>query len=313
VIVLTAADGRARLDAVLRRRLPQLSRRAVQAAIAAGVVRVNGRRARKGRAVGPGDRIDVGPLDREGPPRPEIDIPILFVDATLIALDKPPGLPATARVLSRRASVAGFLLACYPELAHVAPSPFEAGLVHRLDTETSGVLLVARTAEAWRALRAQFRHRAVTKDYVALVHGRLAAAQRLCHRLSHDPRAADRMAVVTPVQARRLRRSRPSWLAEATLTPITSTGDTTLVRLRLHTGVTHQLRVQLAAAGHPIVGDARYGEAPRPDLPPRHLLHATRITVRHPTEARLQTVRSRLPTDFTAALARLGYRRPAPG
>jgi 23S rRNA pseudouridine1911/1915/1917 synthase len=301
LLLVDAAEDRPRLDAFLRRHLTGVSRREIQVAIARGLVTVNGRRAAKGDRVGPGDRVDATAVLALPPSAPaQLDIPTLYFDAEILALAKPAGIASTARRIGGRASVAGYLLHRMPELAAVAPSPLDAGLVHRLDTETSGVLLAARTAEAWRALREQFRRRAVDKEYVAVVRGCLRESRTLTHDLGHDRRRPGAMRVATRGS------SLHTWAAAATVVPVAWTSHATRVRVRLHTGVTHQIRVQLAAIGHPILGDRLY-EAPACHSPDRLLLHASRLRVVHPTSGMRVDLRAPLPQDFTAALEQLGF------
>jgi len=304
-LCVDAAEGTLRLDTFLRRHLVAVSRREIQLAVARGLVRVNGRRSTKGRRVRPGDRIEASALlAPPAAPPGELEIPLLHEDTLLLALAKPAGMPSTARRIGGRPSVASYLLHRMPELATVAPSPLDAGLVHRLDTETSGVLLVARTPEAWAALREQFRLRTVAKEYVAVVRGRLRGARTLTDHLGHDPRRPGSMRIVGHGTARR------RWHAVSTIVPVASTRNATRLRIRLVTGVTHQLRVQLAAIGHPILGDGRYdGAAPIPAPCSRPLLHASRLRVRHPGSGAALEIDAPLPPDFAAALERLGFAR----
>lgn len=307
-----AADRIQRLDAALRSRFPDLSRREIHLAIATGVVRVNGRRARKGDRVGLSDDIAVGPLlDPPAIPR-GIPVPILHIDRHVIAIDKPPGVPSTARRLTRVGSIAGFLLRRFPDLAAAGRSPLEAGLVHRLDTGTSGVLLAARSPEGWANLRRQFARRRVEKQYLALVHGRLAGARDLRHALAHDPRNRARMTISPRPAPRRRRGPSRSWTAEARVVAIESATGMTLVAVTLFTGVTHQIRAQLAAIGHPVAGDIAYG-APAGDEPgiPRPLLHAASLSFDHPHDARRCTLSSMPPRDFAHVLARVGIKENA--
>jgi len=276
----------------------------VQRALGQGLITVNGARAAKGRQLRPGDRVDVRALLAAPPlPPPDVVVPVLYVDATLVAVSKPAGVPSVARRIGGRPSVASHLLERMPDLAGAAPTALDAGLVHRLDTGTSGVLLAARTPEAWRRLRGQFRRRTVEKVYVAVVRGRLAVACTLAHDLEHAPRTPGRMRVAAEPTDRR------SWRAVARLVPFAWAERATCVRVELHTGVTHQIRVQLAAIGHPIVGDDLYGSPAPPDLPPRPLLHAKRLRIVHPvTEAPLR-IAAPVPAEFRAALAALGFSR----
>lgn len=314
VFSLTEADRPARLDAVLRARLPGTSRREIGHAIAIGTVTVNGRPGRKGQPVGPGDRIDVGALADHPPVPVALLVPTLYADSTLMAVDKPAGIPAVARRLTGRPSVAGYLLRHAPELAHVGASALEAGLVHRLDTGTSGVLLLARSQPAWRALRSQFRRRAVRKEYLAIVQGSLRISHDLAHDLAHDPGMPGRMVVVTSPPARTPHRREPRvWHALARATPLEIAKTASLVRVELATGVTHQIRTQLAAIGHPVVGDALYGGATVAGLPAdRYLLHAAAICVIHPATQKPLVVRSPVPQDFRDALRRFGFKQRPP-
>jgi 23S rRNA pseudouridine1911/1915/1917 synthase len=303
----SAADGSVRLDAALRSRFPHLSRRDIRLAIASGMVRVNGRRARKGDRVRASDDIAVGELLETPPPPRGMPVPLLHADAALIVIDKPPCLPTAARRLSDQPSVAGFLLHRFPDLAAVGHGSLEAGLVHRLDTGTSGVLLVARSPQAWATLRAQFRHRTIEKEYVALVAGRLRGARELVHDLTHDRRLAGRMTVARNDSGRQERPARRRWPARALVTPLAEGAKTTLVHVRLCTGVTHQIRVQLAAIGHPVVGDTPYGGPLFPDLPARRtLLHAASVAIDHPLHGERCRFSSPIPRDFADVLSHSG-------
>jgi len=284
----------ARLDHFISQQWGPLTRRRTRAIIAAGAVRVNGRVARKGRALDVGDVVEVDPaaLQEVGPPvEPGLDLLILYEDATLIAVDKPAGMPAVALRGEDRGTAANFLLGRAPETATAGRTPLEAGLVHRLDTPTSGVLLAARTAAAWLAVREQFRTRRVGKRYVALVEGAVTTAGAIDHPIAHHPRRAHAMLVCPdPAQAGRLA-ARP---ARTTYRPLAQRGGATLVEVAIATGVRHQIRVHLAATGHPVRGDALYGGGPAPRL----LLHATALSLKHPFIGRMVTIESPMPDAF---------------
>jgi len=303
-------DDTARLDIVLKQRLPHVSRREIQIAIASGMVTVNGRPGRKSSRVCPSDRIDVGSL-LDAPAAPEdLEVPIVYADRAIIAIDKPPGLPATARRVGGRPSIAGYLLRRFPDLADAGSSVLEAGLVHRLDTGTSGVLVAARSRAAWQYLRAQFRRGTVRKEYLALVHGHLSAAHRLSHQIAHDPRVRGRMVIVGARENPSTRKRRRRWSASAAVAPIEFASRTTLVRVDLETGITHQIRAQLAAIGHPVVGDQLYGCTSIAELQPvRPLLHAARLEFLHPLDHAPLSLSCSIPADFTAVLGRLGFSR----
>ena len=189
----------ARLDLFLATHWGPLSRRQTRAIIAAGTVRVNGAIARKGALLQSGDVVEVTTTAFDDavrlPPQPELPVAVLYEDADLIAIDKPPDMPSVALRGVDRGTVANFLAGRAPDTATVGRSALEAGLVHRLDTGTSGVLLAARTHSAWLGMREQFRARAVGKRYIAWVEGRLRAAGKMEDPIAHDPRQRRRMIV----------------------------------------------------------------------------------------------------------------------
>ena len=284
-----------RLDAFLHRRLPALSRRLVRRVIAEGLVRVNGRPGAKGTRLLPGDRVTLPELAAGIVPEPELALPILYEDASLVAVDKPGGMPAHALDPRQRGTAAAFLLARHPEMAAVG-DPLAPGLVHRLDTGTSGILLAARTPAAHAAMRAALRARAVEKRYLALVAGAAPEldGRRVTTALAHDPRDRRRMIAALPgVRA---------WPAETTLAVRVLGPAHTLVEATIRTGVTHQVRAHLALAGHPVLNDVLYGGPAAPLGPGRHALHATRVALHHPDTGRPLTVTSPLAGDLERLL-----------
>jgi 23S rRNA pseudouridine1911/1915/1917 synthase len=299
-IVDISAAG-TRLDVFLSRQVVGLSRRAAQAAIAAGEVRVNGHRTRKGNALREGDRVEladavIAPAILSA--NAELPISILYEDDAMVAVDKPAGVPSHALATDETGTVANLLLARYPEMRAIGAPPLEAGLVHRLDTQTSGVLLAARTAPAYRSLRKQFECHEVQKEYLAVVRGDLAATGQIRSRLAHDRRDRRRMRLVRDVNQRDS--GRP---AQTFYRPRERFGSETLVCVVIQTGVMHQIRVHLASIGHPVVGDALYGEAGTPAA--RHLLHASRLVVTHPVNGAPVVLVSPLAADMEAHLSEL--------
>jgi 23S rRNA pseudouridine1911/1915/1917 synthase len=290
-----------RLDRFLVRHLPDCSRRQARLAIGAGGVLVNGRRGRKGYTVRPGDvvRADLSILDGEPTAQPELQVSTLYVDEAVVAVDKPAGMPSIALRADDRDTLANYLLGHYPELRALGGSPFEAGLVHRLDTPTSGVLVAARTVAAWDDLRAQFRARRVQKLYLAVVAGNVTTRGIVATAIAHRPRRPREMAVcVDPAHAQVLR-ARP---ALTRYRPLRRFDNATLLAVRIPTGVRHQIRVHLASIGHPIVGDQLYADTASARAADRLLLHAVRLGISHPTTRRRLIIRCPLPGDFQAAL-----------
>jgi len=287
-----------RLDLFLTSTVPHCSRRTARLAIAAGEVRIDGRRARKGVSVAAGQIVQV-PDALYDPPtlqaNPELEVAVLHEDAAIIALDKPAGMPSHALRAAETETVANFLLARYPETAAVGSTQFEPGIVHRLDTETSGVLLAARTTDAYRSLRQQFSTHQVQKEYLAVVHGTVSRPAEVRAPIGHAPHHRGKMRVGAPSDPT----ARP---AETSYRPLERCGNYTLLAVRISTGVMHQIRVHLASLGHPVAGDRLYGDPAMPDSAPRHLLHAAAVGFRHPSTGTWTEVRSTPPADFRGFL-----------
>lgn len=285
-----------RLDAFVHRAVPGLSRRLVRRLIAGGDVRVNARRARKGTRLGAGDRVTLPELPSRLAPEPELALAVIHEDAHLVVVDKPGGMPAHALDPRERGTAAAFLLARHPELADVG-APLAPGLVHRLDSGTSGLLVAARTVAAYAGLRAAFRARAVEKRYLAVVAaGPEVRGAHVTASLAHDPRDRRRM-IPAPPGAR-------AWDAATEVEVVATREDRALVAATIRSGVTHQVRVHLALLGHPVLGDTLYGGAPAGLPAGRHALHAAGLRLPHPADGRPLALESPLPADLEALLER---------
>jgi 23S rRNA pseudouridine1911/1915/1917 synthase len=291
IIVDPAASGE-RLDRFLRSWLPDLSRAALRDLIQSGRVRVNGRGANKGSLLQPGDRIETRPpLEASGPARDaQRALAIVYEDPWLVVVNKPAGVPSHALRADEQGAIATLLLARYPEMAEVGYRALEPGLLHRLDTDTSGILIAARDRDTFERLRAAHVAGEFDKRYLALCSGALAP-QRVTAYLRADQR---RVRVETV----------PVACARAITTEILSAiphGDFSLVSVRVPHAARHQVRAQLAALGHPIAGDALYGGAPLPGLA-HHFLHASEVTLQHPHEPRALQLTAPLPAELVAVL-----------
>jgi 23S rRNA pseudouridine1911/1915/1917 synthase len=293
----SAADAGARLDLFVARAL-SLPRARVKALIEERAVRVNGRVARKGDTLTEGLTVTVM-LAEALPamvPEPTAPLEILYSDASLVFIDKRAWTPAHPLEPGEVGTVANALVARFPECALASEEPREAGLCHRLDTETSGVLLAARTPEAWKAMRRAFTERHVDKRYWALVIGPLADEGEIDLPLRHPARRTDRM---EPAAAG----GPGSREAYTTFRTLARAGEATLVEAKIETGVLHQVRAHLAAIGAPIVGDTLYGGRTDTALG-RFFLHAKALGVTHPATGASLRVESPLPPELIAALAR---------
>ena len=306
--IVPAGSPPQRLDVFLVHASSRGSRDRVRELIAADAVRVNGRRRPKGTLLQPGDVVRVREPDAVGQlaANAALQVSVLHEDADTIVVEKPAGMPSHALRADETDTLANFLLARYPELRAVGRDSREPGLVHRLDTNTSGALLVARTDAAYAALREQFTRRAVVKEYVAIVDGDVAEAGEIRTPLAHDRRDPRRMLACRSEDEASARRARP---AVTRYRPMERFGSQTLMGIEIPTGVRHQIRVHFAEIGHPIVGDQLYGGSDAA----RQLLHAQRITFEHPGSGKRLTVESPLPADLVAYLENLrtGSRRHA--
>jgi len=273
----------------------ELPRARVKELLERGAVRIGGRPPRKGDRTVAGARVEVT-LETEDPrpvPQPELHLRELHLDPQLVAVDKPAGMPSHPLEPGERGTVVNALVARHPECADASADPREGGLVHRLDTLTSGVLLAARTPEAWRAVRDAFAGRRVDKRYLAVVTGPVADEGEidlpLRHRSDHVEPALSGGGREALTDFHVLARAR----------------DAALLEVRIHTGVLHQIRAHLAAIGAPVLGDAAYGGRAHPGLD-RFFLHAARLGLSHPVTGAALEVRSPLPPELRTVRAELG-------
>jgi 23S rRNA pseudouridine1911/1915/1917 synthase len=280
-----------RVDAVLAAACPDLSRARLQRLIASGHATVNGEPVRKSVHVAPGDRITLDIPENEHPtPAVVPDLPILYEDSSLVAIDKPAGLAVHGAPGHAGPTVAAWFVARYPAEA----AAFDAerpGIVHRLDKDTTGVLLLAKTPAAQAALSRAFEARTTSKTYIAICDGVPERPRAVIDAdIARHPGDRTRMAI-----ARRGRAARTEYEVIAT-----GWGQSLLV-VRPVTGRTHQIRVHLAAIGAPVAGDRVYGRAGEG----RQKLHAWQVTVPHPDGGTL-TVTAPLPLDMRDAVRAMG-------
>lgn len=273
------------------------TRSQIVAAIAEGLVTVADRPAKAGQRLRVGERVVFRPRPSEEATTvaaEDIALDVLYEDEHLVAIDKPAGMVVHPAVGNRRGTLVNAILHAYPR-AEWPGARERPGIVHRLDRDTSGVILVALSAVALEGIAKQFRERTVEKEYLALVRGRVAAAGTIDAAIGRHPR--DRKLMSTAARKGRSAQSRYE--------PLERFAETTLLSVRPRTGRTHQIRVHLATAGWPIVADPLYGGASRGGarrLMTRLALHAWRIRFDHPASGARMTVTAPLPADFQAAL-----------
>lgn len=272
----------------------KLSRSKLKGLFEGELVRLNGRKTKKGATVAAGDKVEVelddAPAGAGAVADASLALQVLHEDELLVFVDKPAGVPTQPLQPNEKGTVANALVARYPEMASVGDDPREAGLCHRLDVETSGVLLAARTRAAWEAMRAAFgEDRAVEKRYLALVTGPLADEGVIEVPLAH---AGDHVRPGLDDEGRP---------AVTEFSVRARHGEYSLVDVKLVTGVLHQVRAHLAAVGAPIVGDTTYGGREEPGLG-RFFLHAASLGVRHPKTGDFLRVESPLPPELGKVL-----------
>ena len=300
----TADDAGIRLDIFLAARLPQISRTRVQELILEGHVLLDGRPSRASHKMETGESVKV-----EVTPRPqliaepeEIPLDVLYEDPDFAVVNKPAGMVVHAGAGETRGTLVNALLHRYRTLSG-AGGVLRPGIVHRLDRGTSGVLVIARTDAAHRALAEQFEKRRVEKSYLALVHGKMAGSSGTI-RL---PIARDRQRRTRMTTKRKTgREARTDWRVLLRLPGFT------LIEARLHTGRTHQIRVHFAATGHPVVGDTTYGAPRIPHVGrvqlrelERTFLHAARISFAKPRLEQRIEVRAPLAPELREYLSEI--------
>lgn len=294
-----------RLDRALVALRPELSRTRAQAAIKAGDVLVNGKSAKASLALETGWQLALSPTLGEDSsaswtegqtPQPEANIPlrVVYEDDHLLVVDKPAGIvvhPAPGHVSG---TLVNALLAHAPDLEG-GDNPARPGIVHRLDKDTSGLMVIAKDAPTHAALAEQMQQRSMIKRYLALVEGHLDQREGVIEApIGRDTRHRQRMAVVSEARGGRPSRTRFRVVREGR--------GRSLLDVQLDTGRTHQIRVHMQAIHHPVVGDPVYGRLQQP-LPPRQFLHAAHLAFAHPITGEWLTFDAPLPEDLAAFLA----------
>ena len=280
-------EGGVRLDAALLVACPGTTRAFVKEAIAAGQVLVNGKCAAKGLKLKGGETIVIKELleaaDNRVKPATGL-LSAVFEDATLLAFDKVAGQPVQPLSCRETGTLMNAVVARYPECLTIGDSPLMAGALHRIDADTSGLVLVARSQPAFENLRSQFSAQSVRKTYLALVEGSVAVGGTLEHDLIHDP-TLPFCRMIDSRQARCKVDPAKALHAVTQFRPIAHTTveneERTLLEVTIFTGVTHQIRAQLALAGLHIVNDRLYG-AFAVEGQTGHCLHALAAKFRHP-------------------------------
>jgi 23S rRNA pseudouridine1911/1915/1917 synthase len=287
-----------RLDVVLVRRVPAMSRKKAKDMVEGGEVRLNDRPTRKGGRVNEGDLVTLSraPSKSEFAAKPDAEMALLVVheDTWLVVVDKRSGVPSHPLREDEVGTVASALVHRFSEMALVGYTAREPGILHRLDTDTSGLMIAARDQETWEALRNDLRRGDIDKRYVALVEGVVS------------PRAIDRPISPHPGDARRVRvgeheHARP---ARTEILSVKELGGFSLIEISARAATRHQIRAHLASVGHPLAGDLLYGGPVLAGLS-RHFLHASEIRLVHPATGARHVWKSALPEELESVVASL--------
>jgi 23S rRNA pseudouridine1911/1915/1917 synthase len=293
IISLRAETDGVRLDRWISEQRPEISRTQAQRLIQDGRVTVNAAAARSSLKVMAGDAVvvDIPPSPPSTLAPEEIPLKIVYEDADLIVVDKPAGMVVHPAPGHPGHTLANAIL---PYLTQPAAGGDwqRPGIVHRLDKDTSGLIIVAKTSAAHQALTTQFKKREVSKVYLALVHGHVTPDDGVVEApIGRDRSHRERMAITDIEHGR---------AARTVYHVLRHLGSYTLLEARPETGRTHQIRVHLAAIGHPVAGDRVYGA--RSALIDRQFLHAHRLRFQLPATGEMVEFESGLPADLTEAL-----------
>jgi 23S rRNA pseudouridine1911/1915/1917 synthase len=287
----TAEKPAARLDRFVAESCPELSRTHAQELINQGHITVNGQPARASHRLNPGDRVNVSiPPTTPSQILPEaLPLDIVYEDEDLMVVDKPAGITAHPSPGHPSHTLLNAILAHFPDLPE-GSERLRPGIVHRLDKDTSGLMLVAKKRQSLAHLSDQFKSRSVTKVYLVLVNGRLSPEKgTILAPIGRDTRHRQRMAVAT-----RGREARTDYRVVKYL------GNYSLLEVMPETGRTHQIRVHFSAIGYPVVGDATYGV--RSAKLARQFVHAHRLGFKLPESGKQVEFTSPLPPDLEQAL-----------
>jgi 23S rRNA pseudouridine1911/1915/1917 synthase len=293
------ADSGNRLDKFLSQQVAEIGRHKAAELCALGRVRIDGQRAKKSALLHAGAKVTVELEEPESlEPEPELPLDLRLERAELVVVNKPPGMPTAPLGTRERGTLCGALLARYPEMLGVGHRAREPGIVHRLDTQTSGLVLAARSAEFFTCMSQALEREELHKQYLAVVSAAgLAESGEISRALAPDPAHPERVRVLEPGDRSGYARHK---ITRYRLKRIA--GHRALIELTVGSAFRHQIRAHLAAIGHPIAGDAVYGGEPLPGFGARHALHASQLSWAGSASVPGFTIYEPLPPDLAALL-----------
>ena len=294
-------DGESRLDKFISQNIPGIGRHKAAELCQSGRVRIDGRRAKKSALLHVGAKITVELDEPEAlEPEPELPLDLRLERAELVVVNKPAGMPTAPLTTAERGTLCGALLARYPEMQGVGHRLREPGIVHRLDTQTSGLVLAARSAKVFSSLNQALEREELKKHYLAVVSAAgLAESGEISRALAPDPAHPERVRVLEEGDRSGYARHK---ITRYRLKRVVAARA--LIELEVGSAFRHQIRAHLAAIGHPIAGDAVYGGEALPALGERHALHASQLSWAGTESVPGFTVYEPLPPDLAALLER---------
>lgn len=301
-VELTLLSPGERLDKALSAAMPEISRMQWQRLIKDERVLVDGKSAKPSQRLRGNEQIFANiPEAIESDLEPEdIALDILYEDSDILIVNKPAGMVVHPGTGHESGTLVNALLAHCSDLSGIGDTK-RPGIVHRLDKDTSGLLVVAKNDMAQIALQDQFKERTVGKKYLALVHGQIQPTTALIDApIGRDPKQRKKMSVIAPGSHRAS--SARARTAQTRYRLLTAYDDYSLVECNLYTGRTHQIRVHLAYVGYPIVGDTVYGRRKKTLSLKRHFLHAAELTIKRPSDQKELTFSAGLPPELNAIL-----------
>jgi 23S rRNA pseudouridine1911/1915/1917 synthase len=302
VLVDGGGEGR-RIDQYLAQAGVSFSRAHIQKMIKDGSIAVNGEPCKQSHRLRAGDKISIAvprPKDLKAAPE-NIPLNIVYEDNDIVVINKPAGMVVHPAAGNYSGTLVNALLHHFDKLSRTG-GDLRPGIVHRLDKDTSGLMIVAKNDRSHVLIAKQIKDRAVEKKYIALVHGRLPKDCGVIEsRIGRNPRHRKRMTVITSAKHK-------SKDATTHYKVLSEFRNYSLLELNLLTGRTHQIRVHLSSIGNPIVGDSTYGRASNEFGVKRQLLHAQSLSFKHPVTGKLMEFSSAMPDDLKCVLERLGQR-----
>ena len=307
-IIAQEEDAGIRLEKVILNHCPSTTRQLVIDALSHSSIIINDFKAIKGSKMKLNDKIHVTRLlelsDIKVSPNTSIPVDIIYEDETILAVNKPAGLPVHPLHYSEQNTLCNGLAVLRNQMMDIGDNPLFPAFVHRLDTDTSGLMLACKTNNAYFAMRTAFSERQITKIYQALIHGKLTKEGKVVNYLEHLPRNRGRMVIADnkPVNPKEKR-----YEAVSIFKTISKYGNFSLIEVEIETGITHQIRIQLANIGNPIVGDYLYGMKKHymGIHLERHFLHSYNMSFIHPVSGKPITLTAPLTSDLTLFLKKI--------